>query len=63
MVSTSVCVCVCVCVCPVQVMSDVGVLTHLDEFVSKLDRVHLAYKSLRKWFDEGVVMAEVRDGP
>jgi hypothetical protein len=45
----------------VQVMDDVCALTHTDEIVAKLDRMHLAYKNLRKWFEEGVVMTQVLD--
>jgi hypothetical protein len=42
-----------------EAVMGVGVMTRADDFMLKLDRMHLAYKNLRKWFEEGVYMVQV----
>lgn len=36
----------------------VSAMTRADDFMLKLDRMHMAYKNLRKWFEEGVYMVQ-----
>ena len=39
-----------------QTVLDLSAVLRADEFLLKLDRMHLSYKNLRKWLEEGDFM-------
>jgi len=44
-----------------EAVMNISSMTRADDFMLKLDRMHLGYKNLRKWFEEGThIVKEVR---